>query len=78
MYPKEETVKFIQSEVIKTYTFECPNCRELFDSEEDQSKDKFINYLIDEEKIKKINNGAMIGIFCPTCYNDPEFENCSL
>ncbi len=78
IYSKEETIKFLSSEIQMIYKFECPNCCQSFQSEEIHTKENFMNSLYENDGVRRVDNGAMIGIFCSDCYNDPEFENCTL
>lgn len=78
IHSKNEYKKFIIGEVESIYRWICPNCCESFESEEDQTKVEFVNDLYKNQKIRRVNNGAMIGCFCKECYTDPEFEGCTL
>jgi len=74
---KKETIKLLRPEIEHIYKWECPNCCNSVESS-GETKKEFINYLYNTHKIRRVDNGAIIGIFCEDCYKDPEFENCSL
>ena len=75
IYSTSETKKFILSDIESILRWECPNCCQTFDSEEGQSKSKFINHLMKVELIRRVETNVMIGCFCKDCYSEPEFEN---
>jgi hypothetical protein len=79
LYSEEETAEHIIEDVRGVFKWECPCCCTEFESEEDEdTMNKFIVRLIKTDKIRRVQNNCMIGVFCPECYNDPEFRDSTL
>ena len=60
-----------------THTWECPNCCDII-TEIGGTKKEFVNTLVDEHGVRMIQNEHMIGTFCKTCIDDPEFNEMTL
>ena len=75
---KEKTQKHLIQEMVKKYTWECPCCAEVFESDDYDSPIGFARKLINDVGVRYVNMKYMQGLFCPTCFNDPEIQDSSL
>jgi hypothetical protein len=74
---KYEQLEFMSDSMETIHYWECPSCSARFTSEESASKLDFARDLYKEGvRYKKMK--YMQGLFCKSCYTDPEIQNSSL
>lgn len=72
----KKTKRSLRAEVVRCYKWTCPNCDEEIESE-CETMEQFLDILT-TEGVRYVNMKHMQGVFCQTCYLDPEVQNSSL
>jgi len=74
---KTEKLLRIKAEVISTFKWECPCCCEKYEADEGDELETFVKSLY-EQGVRWKSMKYMQGVFCKTCYEDPEIQNSTL
>lgn len=76
IYSKEESIKHLRNECFQVFKWECPNCCEVFESSEGETKSEFLKHITNS--VRYVDMKYMSGLLCSECYNDKEVQNSSL
>ena len=74
---KSEQLERIAFETICKIHWECPNCGDNRESDEDATQEEFAEQLY-KEGVRYRSMKYMQGVFCKTCYTDKEVQNSTL
>jgi len=75
LHDKKKFTSSMAKECTTHFIWVCPICDDYWISEDGESKEKWMERLYKEEKIRYVTNNHMQGLCCPECYKDPEFKD---